>query len=172
MKTPSLQHPSTTQGLLSMSSRFHRGCQAGQELNDEMSAVIDGFRALDGSPADLNKADNQVLLRSPKGRHETSFTAGYRVEEHSYRDREGYWETYASKILTGASYQRVEFGSDGKPNRKVTLSLTKTWDGDSITKTVIDGKGTSVASHHPSRGYEVNFQPDATIDSTPGWLTR
>ena len=173
MHTPSLKHPSNNQGMQSMSARFQRDCEAARELRQEMDAVIDSFRKADNGPADLNPADNLVHVRSPKGRSETTFRAGIRTEEHSYRDREGYWETHVSKELTGAHYQRTDYGSDGKANRQVTLSYVKGWDLDSITKTVIDKNGTSVARASNKSGYEVNFRPKDTIDSCDqGWLSR
>ena len=55
----------------------------------------------------------------------------------------------------------------------MTLSYVKGWDLDSITKTVIDKNGTSVARASNKSGYEVNFRPKDTIDSCDqGWLSR
>jgi hypothetical protein len=165
MYTPTLTHPISGQGLVSRRDSYDRFASPNRDLQNEMSQVIDSFQAADNRPSDLEPQENLVRLRSPKGRNETVFASSYRMEREMYRDREGYLESTIVKTLTNASYDRVEYGADGQPNRKVNLSYVETGDGSLISKTVVDKNGTSVAVGGSARSYAVNYYPGDTIDA-------
>jgi hypothetical protein len=165
MFTPSLSHPIAGQGLIRRHDSYDRSVDANHRLQKEMNQVIDSFQGADNGPSDLNPRDNAVQIRSPKGRNESTFASSYRVDSSSYRDREGYWENHDARTLGHASYRRLEFGADGKPNREVTMSYVDSLDGSLITKTVTDKNGTSLIMGGQARGYEVSYRPGDTIDS-------
>lgn len=163
MFTPSLSHPTSMAGLVSRRESY--GPEANLALQDEMNQVIDTFRASDNGKSDLNPKADVVHLRSPKGRHETFYSASVRTESTPYRDREGYIDHYTTRTMTGASYRRVDYGSDGKPNREVVMSLVDSVGGNLISKTVTDKHGTSVAVGGTGRAYDVSYRPGDTLDT-------
>lgn len=165
MFTPSLSHPSSGRGLVSRHESYDRKVKANLNLQEEMNQLVDSFRSVDNGASDLNPRDNAVHLRSPKGRNETTFASSYRGESSGYRDREGYWETSVKETLSHASYRRVDYGSDGKPNREVSLSYVDSLDGSMISKTVVDKNGTSLIRGGSALGYQVTYHPGDTIDS-------
>lgn len=166
MFLPSLGHPQNAKKVptgVSLDSKA-----ANLRLQKEMSQVIDTYKAADNGPDDLNPAPGWVRLRSLQGRVQTEFSFSTETRTFPTRDREGYFNHKTLEVTT-AEYRRVDFGSDGKPDREVLMGYQDTLEGNLISKSVVDQEGSSYTLGGKGRTYRSNFKAGDTIN-TRAWM--